>query len=431
MPNVSQITHEGVTLSLKEWAARKKLRPSTIHARINVLKWDVARALDTPATKKFARGGRGGRKPTGTVRACPPLKPHPTKGTGYCRWWVDGQERTKQFGPWGSDECVRRYQQFQHAWAAGTTLLPDAAASVADLVLAWLDYCERTYRKRGRVTSEYHCNRAAMKHLNRLCGAEPAADFTGRKLRAVREAMIAETWSRKTINDHCARIVRAFGWASTESLVPVAVHQSLALVETLAAGRREEVAEAEPVEPVPTSAGLHPTKNRRAVLVAMIRVQLLTGMRPGELLGLTPADVDRSRDPWRYEAVEYNKMLHKNLKRVVFFGPQAREVLAPLLAECAPDAKVFRFPPWRKKADWTPVSHKIYRARIADACSAAGVPVWTPNQLRHNKATELMDAYESDAAVGAALGNSPEVARQVYAHRAGESVARRIAEATG
>jgi hypothetical protein len=42
-----------------------------------------------------------------------------------------------------------------------------------------------------------------------------------------------------------------------------------------------------------------------------------------------------------------------------------------------------------------------------------------------------MDLYEDDTATAALLGNSPEVARRVYADRAGELAAARIAEATG
>jgi integrase len=124
-------------------------------------------------------------------------------------------------------------------------------------------------------------------------------------------------------------------------------------------------------------------------------------------------------------------MLHKDIRRPIFFGPKARGELLPLLENCPAESPVFRFPPYRKGAAWAPVSTTIYRARIRNACEAAGIDVWTPNQLRHNKATEVMDLYESDAATAAVLGNTPEVARQVYADRAGENVAKRIAEETG
>lgn len=437
MPNVSKITHDGKTLSLKQWAELTGIPPATIKSRLAARK-SVADALTTPVDRRFARGGR---RKAGAVRPCPELREHPTSGQAYARWHEDKRDRWVYFGAWGTAEAARRYRRFAVEWAAGA--VPPAAdagaATVGRLVVRWLEHCARTYRKRDKLTSEYHCNRAAMRLLNELYGDEPAADMSVPRLRAVRERMAAETWTRKTINDHCARVVRAFRWAAAEQLVPLATAEAVALLEPLAAGRRPDVPENEPVEPVPiahveavlASPGLHPTPNRRAVLVAMVRVQLLTGMRPGELLGLTPAALDRAREPWRYAAVEYNKMLHKDLSRVVFFGPQARALLAPLLADCPPESPVFRFPPWRKKAVWTPVSAKIYRARIAAACGAAGVPVWTPNRLRHNKATEVMDAYESDAATAAVLGNTPEVARQVYASRAGESVARRIAEETG
>ncbi len=52
--------------------------------------------------------------------------------------------------------------------------------------------------------------------------------------------------TRKTVNDNCARIVRAFGWAAGEGLVPITIQQSLALLEPLAAGRRLDVSEGEP-----------------------------------------------------------------------------------------------------------------------------------------------------------------------------------------
>ena len=74
---------------------------------------------------------------------------------------------------------------------------------------------------------------------------------------------------------------------------------------------------------------------------------------------------------------------------------------------------------------------RSYRDYILAACDSAGVPRWAPNQLRHNRATELLDRFEDDEAVAELLGHSPEVLRQVYAKNPGEGVARRIAEATG
>lgn len=436
--SISLITHDGETLSLAAWSARTGIPVSTIRSRIVKLRWSVAEALTTPLDRRF-RGG--GRHKSDAPRPCPELKKHPATGLAYCRWSDRGKEQWKYFGEWGTERATAAYRRFAREWAAGDTGddPPPGGLYVAELVERWLAHCARTYRKRGKITSEVHLNRTALAAVNETYGDTLAADFDAKKLRAAREGMVERGWKRKTVNDHVARVVRMFAWAAAENLAPETVHRTLALLEPLVRGRRDDVAEGEGVDPVPAEhvaavlAGehLHPTPARRAVLAAMIRVQLLTGMRPGELCSLTTRDVDRRRTPWRYEVTEYNKMLHKDVTRVVYFGPKAREVLGPLLDAAPQGGRVFRYPPWRKKAGWSPVTTVGYRNRIRMACLSAGVPVWTPNQLRHNKATEVMDRYESDRDAAAVIGNSPEVARQVYAKNPGEPVARRIAEETG
>lgn len=432
MPNRKPIEHAGRTLTLTEWAREVGIPASTLKARIETLGWSVADALTTPADRRFGRGGRSKKK---APRPCPVLKEH-AGGQAYCRWQVNGKEHCRYFGEWGSDRAAVGYRRFVAEWASGVMPV-DANPAVSDVVDRWMNHCEKTYVKRGKITSEVHCNRAAMVELNALYGDTRAAEFDAMKLRTVRGSMVERGWARKTVNSHVARIVRMFAWAATEKLAPRAVYDVLELVEPLAKGRGYPRPEPEPKEPVPLEhvaavyPHLHPKKKRRAVYDAMIRIQLLTGMRPGELVTVRPEDIDRRREPWRYTVTEFNKMLHKDTRRVVFFGPAARAILTPLLDVAFPGRPVFRLPPWRSKADWSPISVGRYRNRIRLACIAAGVPVWTPHRLRHNRATEVMNRYEDDRAAGEAIGDSPEVTRQVYAAAPGEAVAKRIAEATG
>lgn len=435
MANCSRITHDGITDTLKGWSERTGIPASTIFARLkSPERWTVARALTTPPNRKL---GRGGRRPKDAPRPCPPLKPHPATGQACCRWSEGGRDQWKYFGKWGTAGAKAAYRRFAAEWNTDGPPPPAGDSFVAEVVIRWRAHCDRTYRKRGRVTSEVHLCRAATRHLVELYGDTPAAEFDPKKLRAVRAQMAAEGWTRKTVNGHVARIVRMFAWAAVDGAAPKAVYDLLALVEPIAKGRDFPTADPEPKKPVPRAdidavlPHLHPRPKRRAVYDAMIRVQLLTGMRPGELCSVRPADIDRTREPWRYEVTEYNKMLHREQTRVLFFGPEARALLSPLLTFAEPDRPVFMLPPWRKKAAWSPISVVRYRNVIRRACLAAGVPVWTPHRLRHNRATEVMDKYEDASAAGAAIGDSPEVLRQVYADRPGEAVAKRIAEATG
>src|SRR5262249_8369963 len=71
---------------------------------------------------------------------------------------------------------------------------------------------------------------------------------------------------------------------------------------------------------------------------------------------------------------------------------------------------------------------QAYRTAIQRACAAAGVPTWSPNQLRHAKATELRRLAGLDAAA-AVLGHTKIETTQIYAERDME-VARRLARET-
>src|SRR5262249_58694475 len=91
--------------------------------------------------------------------------------------------------------------------------------------------------------------------------------------------------------------------------------------------------------PAPDRKPVRPVEDNRVQAVlpflpppvaAMVRLQRLTGMRPGEVVIMRPCDVDRSGDIWYYRP-----SCHKNAwrakERIVALGPRARLVLVPFL----------------------------------------------------------------------------------------------------
>jgi integrase len=62
----------------------------------------------------------------------------------------------------------------------------------------------------------------------------------------------------------------------------------------------------------------------------MVRFQLLTGARPGEVCKLRPCHIDRSGDVWEFR-VKGHKTEHHERSRIVFIGPEAQKILAPYL----------------------------------------------------------------------------------------------------
>jgi integrase len=192
----------------------------------------------------------------------------------------------------------------------------------------------------------------------------------------------------------------------------------------------------------------------RPALRAMAGLQRLTGMRPGEVLRLRACDLDVTGPLWAYRPGRH-KTAWRGRDRVVVLGPQAQAVVRPFLTT---DLQAYLFSPARTMAEFraeqraarkTPVppsqrarakaaprkrpgqryTADRYAKAVAKACARAGVPHWSPNQLRHLYATEVRKRFGLEASQ-VALGHSRADVTQVYAER-DRTLAERVAREIG
>ena len=107
-------------------------------------------------------------------------------------------------------------------------------------------------------------------------------------LKAVRQAFIDSGLCRNEVNRRTGLVVRFFKWTVENELVPASVHHGLRAVPGL---RRGRTASARPSpsarSPMPT---WMPSSLTRRRVAAMVELQRLTGMRPGEVTGSTHQD---------------------------------------------------------------------------------------------------------------------------------------------
>jgi integrase len=101
-------------------------------------------------------------------------------------------------------------------------------------------------------------------------------------------------------------------------LLPVTVHQSLQTVSGLRKGR-STAREAEPVGPVPEELVEKTLPHLSPQVAAMVRLQLLTGARPGEVVAIRPCDIERPEgaEVWVYRPLEH-KTEHHDRQRTIF-----------------------------------------------------------------------------------------------------------------
>jgi integrase len=342
--------------------------------------------------------------------------------------------------------------------------------TVNEVLLGFLRYADGHYRRPdGTPTNEVAQYKQTFRLVRELYGHTLAREFGPLALKALRQKMIDVGWSRKLINQRVGRVRRVFKWAVENELVAVSVIQALAAVQGLQEGRTE-ARETPPVEPVSDEHVVATLPFLRPAVRAMVQIQLLTGMRPGEVCQLRPCDLDTAAAVWLFRPIQY-KTRHRGQPRVIAVGPRAqrllsafapaapsdyyfspRRVVEQLHAERAANRKSARraalatqpTAQWEKGRKRQPserytvtaydraISRAVVRAnerraRLAGAGDFDPVPHWHPNQLRHAQGTRVRRLFGLEAAQ-VVLGHARADVTQVYAAADAAQAARVAAE---
>ncbi len=370
---------------------------------------------------------------------------------------IDGKNH--YLGLYGSPESHEKYARLLSEWRLAVGHLyrsikpkpAEASPSVDDLILAYFRHVQAYYVKDGRPTSEQDNIRQALRFLRRCHGRTPAGEFGPVALKVVRQSMIDAGRSRRLINKDVHRIRAMFRWAAAEELYPGDSLAALSAVAGLEKGR-SAAKEPPPILPVSREAVEATLPRLSPQVAAMVRLQLLTAARPGEICAIRPRDVDRSGPVWMYRPGSH-KTEHHGRERVIALGPRAQEILRPWL-ERNPDAHCFcpaevvvgrGIPGLGRAARPKPggkYSRHSYRVAIDRACDRAfphpsivkrrGVALteaqaselaswrkahrWHPHRLRHTRATEIRSRFDVEAAQ-VILGHSKPDTTLVYAER--------------
>lgn len=370
---------------------------------------------------------------------------------GYWRCaWVDacGERHYKAFGR-DKAQARNRFQAWLQAWRTDPTVRTPSAEGPLTIERAWLRYRAHAieyYRLAdGTPTRTVENITHAIRPVLELFGTRLASEMTPKMLDATRERMIDSGICISIINQRVNMIRRVWKWLARQELVPASTWHSLLSLEALRPGRsRARVSS--PVKPVAdewvdsTCAALPPS------IAAMVRIQQLTGMRPGEVCSMRPADIDTNGQVWLY-CPAHHKTAHHGHTRRILIGPRAQAVLLgylgceltepvfrPALAMAernrlrreafvpAPGVADYRTTPsyQRRLADYAPTRYRYrwttsaYALAVRRAAAEAGVPHWSPNQLRHSAATRLRKSAGLEVAQ-VVLGHKHAAVTEIYA----------------
>jgi integrase len=359
-------------------------------------------------------------------------------------------------GPHGTQASVREYDRVVQEWLSrGRTNQQELESfTITELIAAYAKFAPGHYRKHGRSTGVWETQqKPLLKMFRAMYGDLPVVTFGPLRLKAFRDHLCKEREirhgdrvevkkaTRGHVNQQIQIVRRVFRWGASEELVPVDVVTALETVSGLQVGRAD----------LPESKGVRPVSDEDvdatirflpSAVASMVRLQLLTGMRPNEVLQLRPCDVERSDEIWTYKPAQH-KTEHHGRQRTVALGPQAQEVLLPFL-ERQPERYCFvplesynesrakrsakRVTPlscgnrpgtnFKEQREVTPsdgcYTNDSYRRAIHRAADKAKIARWSPNQLRHSAATKIRAKFGIEQA-RVVLGHASAVTSEIYA----------------
>jgi integrase len=375
-----------------------------------------------------------------------------------------GNRRDFLLGKYGTPESRQEYARIVAEWetsnapAMAATARPTCGHAFADITVneilaAFLKHCESYYVKDGKPTSEQREYKLAMSATQALYGRTVAADFGPLALKTIRNGMIDKGLARGVINQRIARIRRIFKWAVGEELVPPAVLEGLRAVEGLKRGRTV-AREPESVTPVADDLVNRTLPHLNRQVAAMVRLQRLTGMRPGEVAIMRAADIDMSGPIWLFRP-EGHKTEYRGKDRLVALGPRGQAIIKEFLTVdlgaylfSPQDAREERYAAMRaarksrvqpsqlhrrkvrpKKSPASHYSPRSYHDAIQRACEKHDLPAWHPHQLRHSHGTDVRRRFGLEAAQ-VSLGHASANVTEIYAER-DLSLAVKVAQAVG
>lgn len=357
-------------------------------------------------------------------------------------------------GKWKSPEAQEKYQSAVAEWLARgcRPVVPVGDATIIECVAAYKSYLNDYYRN-----SPASLNRVkyVFTHLVHLYGRMLAEEFTAVHLRAVRECLIKEKLARTTINERIRIIINMLKYCASVEMIPPEPYQKAATLEPLKPGR-SAARETEPVKPVPQEHIDAVLERVNISIAAMIRLQLLTGCRPGEIVGLKREDLDTAGDVWILELQDH-KNAWRGRERILYFGKKAQAILKAFFILRKPGEYLFQPMDCYRERTAAGITHRrpnqtdnprksertisdhydvrAYARAILNACAEhplkkwKKVPAWSPNQLRHNAASELRRQYGIEV-TRAVLGHSCLSTSEIYAE-ADQSVVIKIMREIG
>jgi len=358
-----------------------------------------------------------------------PLPLYHHKPSNRARTRIDG--RDVYLGEWGSPEAIAQLARLE-AERARASLRPHARLVYHLVELYVLD---RDLVAGAKLKPDDSLRRSMVREVLRLehLAGKPITELCAGDLETLLHHLAELTVEKKVGEGVDARVVmvprysrgvcnkmgrffrQMIRWCERKGHAPPGTWHKLAAAESLRYGETN-ARETEKVQPVSDDVIAATLKQLSPVVADMVRFQRLVGCRPDETCRLCLADTSErivETDAGPVNVLIWKLKKHKTQwrahERIIAVGPKAQMIIARNTTTSL-SAPVFR------TTEGEQYRRDSYTRAVARAAKRAGVEHWTPNRLRHARATEVDELAGLETA-SAVLGHANLNTTGVYIQR--------------
>lgn len=254
-----------------------------------------------------------------------------------------------------------------------------------------------------------------------LYGSVLAEDFGPKAFKSVRQEMCKpvakpqhwkgrDTRSVTYVNGLCSKLKGAWKWGVSEELVSESAYRRLLSVPDLEPGDFG-LTDGKDVQPITMELFQKTLVFLTGDASDFLNLLWMTGARPGELMDLTPAELERDGTHLVYRP-RHHKTKKKNKLRAIVFNAAGEAIL---------------------KRHWPADVHSRFfsgysctasiRNCVYSACKRGKLPLWHPYQLRHAAVTRIALEHGKEVA-SAVAGHANILTTERYDHGAVERAKR-------
>ena len=312
-----------------------------------------------------------------------------------------------------SIEALAKYERFKAQYLDDQCFIPQSDPNIVQLSQAYLEHCRQEYADydTGEVSNTYVIIKRACDFLINMFGDYQAGDFGIKEFYSLVRDLERKQLSISYLRSIVCYIKKMFKWAIEPGLIKPDQVKELELL-TMPKPKKGGAKKVQPIQRVDRQTVSMTLPFMSKPVAQMVEIQLATGCRAEHVRHLRLCDIEYLDNGEALWTPCKDKSSHKRQRQAIPLSPKAQSIIQQ--ASHREDGSLahgheYLFRPSHASHARGKTSElyrdSSYRRAITRACEKAGIPPWTPHQVRKLVCHEIGNRWGTDG-IRAVIGHA-------------------------